>query len=255
MSKNKQMCSKCRYLDKCFATSASPRNVTLNILACRIRNSIDKEASSKLLLDMVRPGIVRLIANARDRVGSGYIDVEALLPDIESRVIESLISNEGYRVGERSYLSTFWFGSDPRTGWIKKWIMWGFSKDQRFYKRHTLFGDNPKSDSEEEISETDRSAICDFEVSQHVEPDESCNDAISAIKRIIDDGISLNTNEYRVISFCMAHANESNKARLIDGTHTYLAEVMGVSRPRITHLFFISKEKLKQAAIDRGIQL
>jgi len=249
------MCGTCRYAERCYYLKAPSRQIAINVLVCRIRNNISRESSSKLLLEMLRPGIIRLISNAKSRVGSGYINVESLLSDIESRVIESLLSTDGFRLGERAFFGEYMFGTSPRTGWIKKWIMWGFSKDQRFYKRHSLLGTNAKSDSEEEMSDSDRSQINDHEISQYSEPDESCADAINAIKGIIDDGASLNTNEYRVMAFCLAHANESNKARLIDGTHTYLAEVMGVSRPRITHIFYVSKEKIKQKAVARGIQI
>jgi hypothetical protein len=71
----------------------------------------------------------------------------------------------------------------------------------------------------------------------------------------VEDGVTLNINEYRVISFCLAHTNESNKIRLIDGTHTYLSYIMGVSRPRITRLYAVAKKKLLKAAVERGISL
>jgi hypothetical protein len=79
--------------------------------------------------------------------------------------------------------------------------------------------------------------------------------AINALIEIIDDGVTLNANEHRVISFCLAHANESNKTRLIDGTHTYLSSIMGVSRPRITRLYAVARKKLLQVANERGIGL
>ena len=72
---------------------------------------------------------------------------------------------------------------------------------------------------------------------------------------IIDNGYTLNANEFRVISFCLAHANESNKTRLIDGTHTYLSRIMGVSRPRITKLYAVAKKKLLYMANQQGLTL
>jgi len=249
------MCGKCRYAMKCYCHKASNRNVVINILACRIRMGINSNASATLLLEMVRPNLIRLVNNARVRVGSGYIDSKSLLTELESRIIECLLSEDGYKIGESAYLTEYLFGNNPRTGWVKKWILWYFSKHQRFYKKHTLFGDNPKSDTEDEISEIDRDSILEAEANNTHAPDNSNKDAINAMLNIIDDGVTLNANEYRVISFCLSNANESNKIRLIDGTHTYLSSIMGVSRPRITRLYSVARQKLLRAAQERGIGL
>ena len=280
MLKPKQKCGACRYAAKCYSTKTSPRNVVINILACRIRIGVERNESSKLLLAMIRPSLVKLVSDARSRVGGGFIDIDSLLLDLESRVIECLLSEDGYRIGETAYLTEYLFGHNPRTGWVRKWILWGYSKDQRFYKKHTLY--NRRDDGDDESSRDniaakasgDRTyvwmsspnntmsaagsrsvsdAVEDYELSKSEGDDNA--DAIHAIKGIIDDGITLNTNEYRVISFCLAHANESNKARLIDGTHTYLSTIMGVSRPRITRLYSVARKKLLVAAQERGIGL
>ena len=96
MSKPKQKCGSCRYATKCFSNRASPRNIVINILACRIRLDINRNESSKLLLSMIRPSLVRLVTDARSRVGGSYIDIDSLLIDLESRVIECLLSEDGY---------------------------------------------------------------------------------------------------------------------------------------------------------------
>lgn len=252
---SKQECGTCRYVTKCYSERASNRNVVINILACRIRLKIDANESAKLLLKMVRPNLIKLVHKARARAGDGYIDTDSLLMDLESRIVESLINEDGYRIGESAYLTEYLFGTNPKTGWVRKWILWNFSKNQRFYKRHHLFGSNPKSDTDEEITEHDRAAISDIETYHSYEPDESNDDAVAQLIEIINDGITLNANEHRVITFCLSHANESNKTRLIDGTHTYLSNIMGVSRPRITRLYAVARRKLLKAAEERGIGL
>jgi hypothetical protein len=204
---------------------------------------------------MIRPNLTKLVYKARDKVGNGYIDVDHLILDLESRVIECLISEEGYRIGEAAYLTEYLFGTNPRTGWVRKWILWNFSAQQRFYRKHTLYGINPKSDNCEDIPEHDRIAISKRELEKSNMPDQSDKSVIKAILNIIEDGITLNANEYRVISFCLAHTNEVNRHRLIDGTHTYLSTVMGVSRPRITRLFSVAKKKVLQVAKQKGISL
>ena len=253
MDKFTQNCGECRYVIKCYSERASPRNVVINILACRIRNNINSNASAVVLLNMVKPNLIQLVSNAVKRVGTGYIDMDTLLLDLQSRVIESLIDPNGYRIGESAYLTEYLFGTNPKTGWVRKWILWHFSKQKRFYSKHSLAGDLFKSDLESDDSGNDKLAILN-----HVESCEKdvANDSVlKMLKDIVHDGITLNANEYRVISFCMTHANESNKSRLIDGTHTHLSFAMGVSRPRITKLFSVAKRKLLKEAKVRNIEL
>jgi len=256
MKKLKQECGTCRYAEKCYSERTSPRNVVINILACRIRMGIDRNESAIVLLEMIRPKLINLVNHARARVGGGYVNTENLLMDLESRVIEALIDEEnGYRIGETAYLTEYLFGTNPKTGWVRKWVLWGFSKQQRFNKKHVLSGINPISDTGEDISENDRVAIAVNETENSYEPDNSNRDAVQALMKIIDDGHTLNANEYRVFHFCLVNANESNKTRLIDGTHTYLSTIMGVSRPRITRLYSVARKKLLVAAKRFDISL
>jgi len=216
---------------------------------------INRDESAELLLEMIKPSLIRLVSNARALVGSGYIDMNDTISDLESRVIECLLDEEnGYRIGESAYLTEYLFGTNPKTGWVRKWILWDFSKHKRFYTKHNLTGNNPKSDSED-ISEHDKVAIIDAELYDQMEDSYQNKNAVNALISIIDDGVTLNANEHRVISFCLSHANESNKTRLIDGTHTYLSSIMGVSRPRITRLYAVARKKLLQVASERGIGL
>lgn len=251
----KQNCNTCRYVVKCYGERTSPRNVVLNILACRIRMGIKTNESSRLLLDMVRPNLIKLVSRAVGMVGSGYINMEDAICDLESRIIECLIDeNGGYQIGESAYLTEYLFGTNPKTGWVRKWILWNFSQQKRFYSKHNLSGTNPRSDTED-ISEEERTAIAEFEHNDVMEDKHASQNIINLLMQIIDDGITLNANEHRVIAFCLSHANESNKSRLIDGAHIYLSNIMGVSRPRITRLYAVARKKLQQAAVERGVML
>lgn len=255
-NKKEQNCGSCLYATKCYSEKTSPRNVVINILACRIRLGIDSNRSTRLLLEMIRPSLIKLAHNAVSRVGNGYVNVDNLIMDLESRVIECLIDEEnGYRIGESAYLTEYLFGTNPRTGWARKWVLWNFQKQKRFYSKHMLHGTNPRSDTDQDVPDNDRNAVAEFESVSTFEEEYTNRDAIQTIQSIIDDGVTLNANEHRVIAFCISHANESNKTRLIDGTHTYLSNVMGVSRPRITRLYAVARKKLLLAAQQRGIEL
>lgn len=255
-SSSEQECDTCRYVNKCYSKKTTPRNIVINILACRIRLNINKEESSRLLLKMVRPSIIKIASNAVARVGNNFINMNDLIMDLESRIIECLMDKDhGYRIGESAYLTEYLFGTNPRTGWVKKWVLWSFQKQRRFYTKHTLSGINPKFDTDQDAPDNNQYAIAAFEYGDTLEEEYNARDIIQSLIKIIDDGITLNANEYRVIAFCLAHANESNRTRLIDGTHTYLSKVMGVSRPRITRLYAVARKKLLTAAQQRGISL
>ena len=101
--------------------------------------------------------------------------------------------------------------------------------------------------------EDDRQLILKEEMNNSFENDFNTKDIVESIVEIIEDGTTLNMNEYRVLSFCLSHANESNKSRLIDGTHTYLATIMGVSRPRITRLYSVARKKIVSIAREKDI--
>ena len=68
---------------------------------------------------------------------------------------------------------------------------------------------------------------------------------------IIQDGTTLNANEYRALRFCLYNANDSNDIRMIDGLHIHLARMMGVSRPRVTRLYKRGKDKIVVAIYKR----
>jgi len=251
-----QNCAQCIYADRCYAQSASPRNVVLNILACRVRNGIDRNKSATQFIEMIESNVLKLVHHAKARVGSGYVDIAELKRDLESRIIECLIDPvRGFNIGSPAFLTEYMFGLHKSTGWVRKWILWGFSKQNKFFKRHRFTGYNPDSDQEETIPEEDRKAIALAERNQTPDVYDQSNNALEAIKAIVWDGYTLNTNEFRVFAFCMTHSNPTNKVRLIDGMHMYMADIMGVSRPRCTKLFSCAKLKIIEEANRRGIKL
>ena len=74
---------------------------------------------------------------------------------------------------------------------------------------------------------------------------------VDEVGEIIENGLTLNANEYRALRFCMNNANDSNDIRMIDGLHIHLARMMGVSRPRVTRLYKRGKDKLTVAIRKR----
>lgn len=246
----------CPHIQKCWATHTnsgnpiSTQNVLVNILVCRLQLGIDRDAAAKNLLSIYKPGMIKLLQYARQH-NSINMDMDQLLTDMQSTAIEYLLYD--YKIGDRGRATPYLF--DPQQGFLTKWVRWVTSKQKRFYYHHELLA--PRSGIEtDETSSSDEDAYTDSESmswddiyrANHDQSEDSAYSSILAdVMPIIDDGITLNSNEYRVIKFCMSNGNESNASRHIDGLHIYLAKVMGVSRPRITRLYKRSREKLLEA--------
>jgi hypothetical protein len=251
-----QQCSRCRHIYKCRSrrtTSGkvlSDRNDTINLLVCRLKININVDQSAASLLKLFRPGMINLVADAKRRANGVNVDFDEMLAEMQSFTIESIMTK--YRIGELNPITNFLF--DIKSGYLIKWSRWYVTKLRRFYSRHVLSGYG-QSDDEFEFSDDgdgqrtagdtvwDPSAedsVIEFQArAQHTLADD--------VSSIVEDGTTLNTNEYRAIKFCLQNANDSNDVRMIDGLHIQLARLMGVSRPRVTRLYKRGKDKLTVA--------
>lgn len=248
-----QSCTTCRHVQKCWSTHTnsgnpiSTQNVMINILVCRLQMDIDRDAAAKNLLQIFKPGMIRLLSYVREQSGQ-FIDHDQLMADMQSKAIEYLMHD--YRIGDRGRATPYLF--DPKQGFLTKWIKWVTGKQRKFYSHHELFA--PRDESNDQDDHLDN--VADkydggwdsiYSRSAHMR-DRAEKDARDELMNvalpIIEDGVTLNSNEYRVIKFCMANGNESNASRHIDGLHIVLARMMNVSRPRITRLYKCAREKL-----------
>lgn len=273
-----QKCCYCRHIFKCRSRRTthgkplSDRNDTINLLVCRIKLGISKDRSTQTLLQLFRPGMVNLVASAKRREWkSGVIDFDEMLTEMQSFAIESIIVK--YRIGELNPITNFLF--DKRNGYLIKWSRWYITKHKRFNARHTLAGGNPFADGYNDGDEyvfVDSGHGSEY---NHIGSDaygRSVGEAASGylmeqaldthyanerhsltdeVNEIIENGLTLNANEYRALRFCMNNANDSNDIRMIDGLHIHLARMMGVSRPRVTRLYKRGKDKLTVAIKKR----
>lgn len=262
----KQTCPTCPHQAKCWAVSTntgkpvSTQNVLINILICRLQLNIQRDKAAANLLQLLRPGMIRLISHVRQTGNTPGIDIDQLLTDMQSTTIEYLLYD--YKIGDRGRATPYLF--DPHQGFLTKWVKWIVGKNRRFYSHHELFNPNPDDsaygnddDSGYQTGWTSAGgdggswgAILEGNSNLRYDPyaERESDDSLMGkqVTEIIDDGVTLNSNEYRVIKFCMTNANETNNTRHIDGLHIYLARLMGVSRPRITRLYKRAKDKIRK---------
>ena len=212
--------------------------------------------------------MVNLVASAKRRAGGTHVDFDEMLTEMQSFAIESIIVK--YRIGELNPITNFLF--DKRNGYLIKWTRWYITKYKRFNARHQLAGGSPFSDS---YSGDEYDFVDSGHDDNHMGSDaagrgsgdlassyltEQSLDMHYANERhsladevldIIEDGLTLNANEYRALRFCLHNANDSNDIRMIDGLHIHLARMMSVSRPRVTRLYKRGKDKIVVAIQKR----
>lgn len=261
----KQTCPTCPHLQKCWslATNAgkpvSTQNVLINILVCRLQLGIDRNKAAENLLQLFRPGMVRLLSHAKQQGDTYGMDMDQFLQDMRSTAIEYLLYD--YKIGDRGRATPYLF--DPHQGFLTKWVKWVTGKNRRFYIHHELVDPSDTYHPDEDSSYGEHNnlsgvvsgagaswdSIMEGSDSHKYDPhvsEDNTSDMVREVTEIIDDGVTLNSNEYRVIKFCMTNGNEANSTRHIDGLHIYLAKLMGVSRPRITRLYKRAKDKIKK---------
>lgn len=266
-SKPKQMCSTCPNQVKCWSTHTnkgnpiSTQNVLINVLICRLQLGIKRDQAAANLIKLYRPGMIRLLTHAKQSGNIVGTDMDQLLQDMQSTMIEYLLYD--YKIGDRGRATPYLF--DPHQGFLTKWVKWVIGKNRRFYVHHELYspldehGGTNEDGSEqsyhaEQIStqggtNSSWSAILEGSGSMTYNPyaqEDSASNLGRQVNNIIDDGVTLNSNEYRVMKFCMSNANEANNTRHIDGLHICLGKLMSVSRPRITRLYKRAKDKIKK---------
>ena len=270
----KQDCSHCRHIFKCrnrrtaHDKPLSDRNDTINLLVCRLKFGVNKNGSARTLLQLFRPGMVNLVSSARSRAGHLNIDFDVMLMDMQSFAIEAIMTK--YRIGDLNPITNFLF--DIKSGYLVKWAQWYVTKQQRFTSRHMLSGGSPFNegygDEEAEYDTQEQPAPVTFGSLADRDPTQSAADnildaAMEAFQKqdepsmvddvmdIIEDGVTLNANEYRVFKFYLQNANENNSIRMIDGLHIHLSKIMNVSRPRVTRLYKRGRDKVINAVNSR----
>jgi hypothetical protein len=264
--KPKQTCMTCPNLVKCWAThtnsgnAISVQNVLINNQICRLQLGIDRDQVAANLIKLYKPGMIRILSYAKQTGSMVGSDMDQILQDMQSTMIEYLLYD--YKIGDRGRATPYLF--DPHQGFLVKWAKWALGKQRKFYSHHELHSSNVSNDDDIVHDDSYRSQHSTqnggsnswesiMEGSDSVRFDPFVVDEISSLAKevvdIIDDGITLNSNEYRVMKFCLSNANEANSSRHIDGLHIYLAKLMGVSRPRITRLYSRAKDKIRNQHI------
>lgn len=214
----------------------------INLLVCRIKRGHEVNKSAKMLLDMIRP---KLKALAKIAVSGTGIAIETALADLESQTIEYIQTR--FILGEVTYPLHFLFGTP--NGWMYRFANNYAKKTRRWEDTHTLFDNRPgrwKERGEEARNKNafylgviDEQAIEAWEEAQAEQETEETSTA----RKIIDDGLTLSSQEYLIVQFCLENATEAR--RPLNGLHVYLAKLTGMPRAKVTKIAKDAFEKVK----------
>lgn len=215
-----QDCSTCQRQFICYAPKIKAEHIILNLLTCRIKRGIDVSRSSKMFLAQCRKMTWRL---AKQAVKGTNIDLAVATADIESYIIE--VMQNTYTHGEIFYPLPFLFS--PFKGRATFFVANYARKTRKFGDTHLLQNEyeNPNWDGapEPEVEEQD-------------------TDVTRRARAIIEDGVTLNLEEYRVLKFCMTNAKDAK--RPLNGLHVYLALVGDIPRIKCTQIYSTAIKKL-----------
>lgn len=258
-----QDCAGCPQLNKCWDLSASPNESTLviNLLVCRIKRGIHVNRSTKLLLRLLRPKLVKIAQWVQGAVQPFHVDFEELILELESVCIERIIVD--YDMAGRAWPLHYLFGHPSG---IRGWAMKYANNVRREAYTHYQYGassDEPFEDVTMDLESrlTRANAIATGgriktlpQTCEAVDLEEELDarherQRLGTVLEAVDDGVSLTLAEYRVMQFCLANANTFDNARsLVTGLHGFLADHAGIQRKTISKYYRSAGYKLAHAA-------
>jgi hypothetical protein len=226
----KQNCATCPYRSKCWASEVErkPRTeaLALNLLVCRMKEGLKVDRTAKLILKMLRPKSISISNWIKERVPE--VDHEHLLMEVESATIEGLLYH--YKIHKAAYPLHYLYNKKIgyMSGWAKRYV----DKHIRNSKNLVLIGTTIPADLEPEAPPSD-------------DPGVNLLRSTNAL-RMVEDGVTLTTSEYRVLKFCLAYAGELQKKSVVSGLHKKLAAYAGWSRRKAGRHYEKASQKLHE---------
>jgi hypothetical protein len=240
---SKQDCARCRSLSTCWKPELSEKQIVVNLLVCRMQRGVARESSTKLLLNMVRPKIQK---TARRMRPLRHVEPLAdMMRDLETEAVVALLSD--YRMGEATHPLRWLFGQPH--GAIARYAQQEVQRTQR--KRGRMFSYGSVSGEANDASFDDRLRRLNHVITggkmntlpaeTSVLPDEY--DPLAEIRlltqdvlAVVDDGVTLPLDEYRIFRFCLTNAREDVRVPT-SRLHADLAQRFRMPRKTISYLY------------------
>jgi hypothetical protein len=256
-----QDCQNCPLKRKCWNTSKAPSDevLVINLLVCRLKLGIKRDAATRLLLQMLEPKVLQTVKFIERNCSVD--DREGLKVEVQSTIVEYLLSE--YKLGERAWPLHYLFSPKKgvMTGWALKYV-----EKQRMYARSMQL-DTTDDDLEWSLRETNAQVTAGqvltgppepfLEPEPEPEPEPQLTPVAQALQ-LVEDGATLTTREYRVLRFCLTQTGRYRGASQDTNLHGWLAEAMSLDRSSgVSRVFRKAAAKLVEALghTDRVLEL
>lgn len=250
-----QDCLRCQLRSACWQPQATEDQQVLRLLVCRFKREISPNITMALLLQMLRPKLQtmtrRILSQTAAVAHATRVTSREVRAELEAAVFFGL---RNYTVGEPVGPLQWLFG---RSGAVQIAAL-RFLRDTR---RHGGLPHParrcPSPERAAVFVAAAAEAMPTFASDAVVEPNgsesedsDAAVDKIELALRIVDDGVTLPLDEYRVLRFCLTWADE-RRARPVDGLLVHLARLRGVDRRRIESTYASAVRRLRDAVAIR----
>jgi len=188
-----------------------------------MQRGIDVNRSTKLFLKLIEPKLKKLAYHAHEKMG---LDYKTCVLHLGSLAAENILYK--YVIGDVIPPIVWLF--HPRTGHIMSQIE--IESRKRAARQRTSSGVDVAT-LPQDIPEDD-------------DGDSDFDDEVVALRRVLEDGRTLTTTEYRVLKFCLSNAREHTKHK--ESLHQHLAQCLEARRNFISRTYGIAYRKIIKAA-------
>lgn len=254
-----QDCTACALQAVCWRPT-EPRVRVINLLVCRLERGIAVDGTMRTLLELLHKRLVRLaLWVVRRARGYARLDAVEVRQDLESAVFTGLRTS--YVMGEGVGPLRWLFG---RTGCVRReahHILRRAKQDARVLRYgSTSCSAQPTGgrtqaavDLESEVAflnafATDnriRTPPPALEPYTPTQP-EAQAEYIQHALEVVDDGVTLTLEEYRVLRFCLAHASKTRRTP-VEGLLVRYSEVVGLRLQCVQETYTLATRHLADA--------
>lgn len=220
---HRQDCSTCRTQPVCWDQRLNTPQIAANLLACRVYRHIDTDRSMRAFLDRVKFAVRKRAKNLPRHRYASQEALEREMMSILGEQLMQLIPGAKYHplqvlLGERSS------------------VVKAIQRDKTFLPR----------DKFTSLHDSDHKRDAFVVEPQPVEDDAWAEQhRVETATAVIEDGRTLNADEFLVLSFCMAAAK--NCSRPVHGLHSWLAEHTPLRKAAVTTAYRQGTRKLVEA--------
>lgn len=242
----RQDCARCPQLRKCWNLGSNPSDsaLAINLLVCRLKLGIDTNRTTKTLLRLLRPKVIKTAQWMHRTIGPSSPNIDELVGEIETAVVMYLLQH--YEMGEVAWPLHYLFAYP--SGVIRGWAMNFTNKVRRYSQIHQSYGlaDDPGYDLEAKVAMQNARVTSQKVQSTPMSATYIDDEALdrraehSVIDRGVaaaDDGVTLSLSEFRVMRFCMTNADTEHARSPVSGLHTWLANHTNVKRSTVTKYY------------------